>query len=77
VPSFPTPLTPWSPSSTRSQAIVPIRQQVSEIYKDIGFKEVWNGIGARIILVGTLTGLQWSIYDSFKVSVGLQASGGK
>jgi hypothetical protein len=28
-------------------------------------------------MVGTLTGLQWWIYDSFKVAVGLQASGGK
>lgn len=55
----------------------PIGQQVKEIYGDIGFKGLWNGIGARIIMVGTLTGLQWWIYDSFKVAVGLQASGGK
>lgn len=55
----------------------PIGQQAKEIYKDIGFKGLWNGIGARIIMVGTLTGLQWWIYDSFKVATGLQASGGK
>jgi solute carrier family 25 phosphate transporter 3 len=55
----------------------PIGQQVGEIYRDIGFKGLWNGIGARIIMVGTLTGLQWWIYDSFKVATGLQASGGK
>ena len=55
----------------------PIGQQVGEIYRDIGFKGLWNGIGARIIMVGTLTGLQWYIYDSFKVATGLQASGGK
>jgi len=55
----------------------PMGQQVSAIYKDIGFKGLWNGIGARIIMVGTLTGLQWWIYDSFKVATGLQASGGK
>jgi len=55
----------------------PIGEQVKAIYGDIGFKGLWNGIGARIIMVGTLTGLQWYIYDSFKVSMGLQASGGK
>jgi solute carrier family 25 phosphate transporter 3 len=31
--------------------------QVKEIYRDIGFKGLWNGLGARIIMVGTLTGL--------------------
>jgi solute carrier family 25 (mitochondrial phosphate transporter), member 3 len=45
------------------------------IYADIGFSGLWNGLGARIIMVGTLTGLQWWIYDSFKVACGLQASG--
>jgi solute carrier family 25 phosphate transporter 3 len=46
-----------------------------EIYSRIGFNGLWNGLGARIIMVGTLTGLQWWIYDTFKVSMGLQASG--
>jgi hypothetical protein len=26
-------------------------------------------------MIGTLTGLQWWIYDTFKVACGLQASG--
>lgn len=47
----------------------------SEIYSRIGFNGLWNGLGARIIMVGTLTGLQWWIYDTFKVACGLQASG--
>ena len=55
----------------------PMGEQVSAIYKDIGFKGLWNGIVARIIMVGTLTGMQWYIYDSFKVATGLQASGVK
>ena len=55
----------------------PIGVQAKKIYSEIGFKGLWNGIGARIIMVGTLTGLQWYIYDSFKVAAGLQASGGK
>merc|ERR1712048_1500936 len=52
-------------------------QQVKEIYSEIGFKGLWNGLGARIIMVGTLTGLQWWIYDSFKVACGLATTGGK
>uniref|UniRef100_A0A7S3MSK1 Uncharacterized protein n=1 Tax=Favella ehrenbergii TaxID=182087 RepID=A0A7S3MSK1_9SPIT len=48
-----------------------------EIYKDIGFNGLWKGLGARIFMIGTLTGLQWYIYDSFKVAVGLATTGGK
>jgi len=55
----------------------PMLSQVKEIYSDIGFKGLWNGLGARIIMIGTLTGLQWYIYDSFKVACGLQTTGGK
>ena len=47
-----------------------------EIYKQIGFAGLWNGLGARIIMVGTLTGLQWWIYDTFKVACGLWLSDG-
>jgi len=47
----------------------------SEIYSEIGFKGLWSGLGARIFMIGTLTGLQWYIYDTFKVACGLQASG--
>jgi len=28
---------------------------------------LWKGLGARILMIGTLTGLQWFIYDSVKV----------
>jgi solute carrier family 25 phosphate transporter 3 len=48
--------------------------KVSKIYADIGFKGLWTGLGKRILMVGTLTGLQWWIYDSFKTMVGLQTS---
>jgi solute carrier family 25 phosphate transporter 3 len=50
---------------------------VSKIYGEIGFKGLWTGLGTRILMVGTLTGLQWWIYDSFKTAVGLQTTGGK
>lgn len=29
---------------------------LGRIYKDIGFKGLWNGLGARIFMIGTLTG---------------------
>lgn len=49
---------------------------VRKIYREIGFAGLWRGLGTRILMIGTLTGLQWWIYDSFKTAVGLQASGG-
>ncbi|GAB7335239.1 hypothetical protein MBLNU13_g07653t1 [Cladosporium sp. NU13] len=49
---------------------------VSRIYKDIGFSGLWAGLPIRIVMIGTLTGLQWMIYDSFKLFMGLPATGG-
>jgi solute carrier family 25 phosphate transporter 3 len=51
--------------------------QVREIYGEIGFPGLWKGVGTRIFMVGTLTCLQWVIYDSFKVWCGLATTGGK
>lgn len=36
--------------------------------KALGFKGMWAGLGPRIIMIGTLTALQWFIYDSVKVA---------
>uniref|UniRef100_H2YHP4 Solute carrier family 25 member 3 n=1 Tax=Ciona savignyi TaxID=51511 RepID=H2YHP4_CIOSA len=33
----------------------------------LGPKGVWKGLFARILMIGTLTALQWFIYDSVKV----------
>lgn len=49
---------------------------VKRIYAQIGFGGLWNGLGVRIVMIGTLTGLQWLGYDSFKVAVGLPTTGG-
>lgn len=48
---------------------------IAKILKDLGPLGVWRGLGARIIMIGTLTALQWFIYDSFKVWVGLPTTG--
>jgi solute carrier family 25 phosphate transporter 3 len=37
---------------------------MGRIYKDIGFSGLWNGLPVRIVMIGTLTGLQWMIYAS-------------
>ncbi|ODQ78516.1 hypothetical protein BABINDRAFT_172266 [Babjeviella inositovora NRRL Y-12698] len=51
-------------------------QALSRIYLKIGFAGLWNGLPVRIVMIGTLTGFQWLIYDSFKVAVGLPTTGG-
>ncbi|USW54931.1 Putative mitochondrial phosphate carrier protein Pic2/Mir1 [Septoria linicola] len=49
---------------------------IGRIYKDIGFSGLWSGLPVRIVMIGTLTGLQWMIYDSFKIFMGLPTTGG-
>ncbi|KAG8421681.1 Cu/Pi carrier [Metarhizium acridum] len=39
---------------------------ISRIYGEIGFGGLWNGLPVRIVMIGTLTGLQWMIYVSFQ-----------
>ncbi|BGP30533.1 Cu/Pi carrier [Rhodotorula toruloides] len=55
---------------------------VGSIYQQIGFGGLWGGLGTRIIMIGTLTALQWLIYDThveplwtFKVTMGLPTTG--
>ena len=58
---------------TKGSTLSAIRQIVGEV----GFGGLWNGLVARIIMIGTLTGLQWWIYNAFKSMVGLPTVGGK
>lgn len=41
-----------------------------------GFAGLWKGFGPRVFMIGTLTGLQWFIYDSWKVQFGIPTTGG-
>jgi len=56
-------------------------QKMSLIYSGdgqtpgIGFKGLWAGFLPRVIMIGTLTGLQWFIYGAFKAAVGLPTPG--
>jgi len=54
----------------------PASVQARQIYSEIGFNGLWKGLATRIFMIGTLTGLQWWIYDSFKVAMGLATTGG-
>jgi len=42
----------------------------------IGFAGLWKGFAPRVVMIGTLTGLQWFIYGAFKAYVGLPTPGG-
>lgn len=41
------------------------------VLRRLGFRGVWKGLFARILLIGTLTALQWFIYDFVKVTLKL------
>ncbi|CAH1423109.1 unnamed protein product [Lactuca virosa] len=50
---------------------------VGNAVKEIGlFGLFTRGLPLRILMIGTLTGAQWGIYDAFKVLVGLPTTGG-
>lgn len=50
---------------------------MGQIIGEMGWFALFTrGLPLRIVMIGTLTGLQWGIYDSFKVSVGLPTTGG-
>jgi len=42
----------------------------------IGFSGLWTGLGPRVVMIGTLTGLQWFLYGAFKAYIGLPVPGG-
>ncbi|XP_013142468.1 PREDICTED: phosphate carrier protein, mitochondrial-like [Papilio polytes] len=40
---------------------------VGSIVSKLGWAGVWKGLGTRIVMIGTLTALQWFIFDGAKV----------
>jgi len=58
-----------------------IGQKMSVIYSGtkevpgIGFAGLWAGFVPRVVMIGTLTGLQWFLYGAFKAQVGLPTPG--
>ncbi|XP_020273671.1 mitochondrial phosphate carrier protein 3, mitochondrial-like isoform X3 [Asparagus officinalis] len=50
---------------------------VSDAVMKLGLWGLFSrGLTLRILMIGTLTGAQWGIYDAFKVLVGLPTTGG-
>jgi len=48
------------------------------IANEVGFVALaTKGLGTRVLMIGTLTGFQWWIYDTFKTVMGLGTTGGK
>ena len=52
------------------------KMNMFQAMKVLGWKGCWNGLGTRILMIGTLTGLQWWIYDTWKTFCGFPSSGG-
>jgi solute carrier family 25 phosphate transporter 3 len=53
-------------------------KSIGQIANEVGFANLaTKGLGTRVLMIGTLTGLQWWIYDSFKTAFGLGTTGGK
>ncbi|KAL8492530.1 hypothetical protein ACS0TY_023932 [Phlomoides rotata] len=50
---------------------------IGDAVSKIGLRGLFTrGLPLRIVMIGTLTGAQWGIYDAFKVFVGLPTTGG-
>lgn len=53
-------------------------KSVGAIASEVGIANLaTKGLGTRVLMIGTLTGFQWWIYDTFKVAMGLGSTGGK
>jgi len=52
-------------------------KSLGQIAGEVGIKKLCTaGLGTRILMIGTLTGLQWWIYDTFKTALGMGTTGG-
>lgn len=48
-----------------------------QMASEMGYTKLFTkGLGTRVLMIGTLTGLQWWIYDTFKSSMGMGTTGG-
>jgi len=53
-------------------------KSVGQIASEVGIANLaTKGLGTRVLMIGTLTGFQWWIYDTFKSSMGMGTTGGK
>ena len=50
-------------------------ERCRRVVGEVGYRGLWAGLAPRVLMVGTLTGLQWLIYGTFKAAVGLPTPG--
>eukprot|EP00179_Madagascaria_erythrocladioides_P010296 CAMPEP_0198310026 /NCGR_PEP_ID=MMETSP1450-20131203/2223_1 /TAXON_ID=753684 ORGANISM="Madagascaria erythrocladiodes, Strain CCMP3234" /NCGR_SAMPLE_ID=MMETSP1450 /ASSEMBLY_ACC=CAM_ASM_001115 /LENGTH=300 /DNA_ID=CAMNT_0044012815 /DNA_START=47 /DNA_END=949 /DNA_ORIENTATION=+ len=51
---------------------------IAQIAREFGLRNLATaGLAARILMVGSLTGFQWLIFDSYKAAAGFATTGGK
>jgi len=56
---------------------MPPEGKVGKLYaSNGGFSGLWKGFGPRVFMIGTLTALQWYIYDQVKVVFEIPTTGG-
>lgn len=52
-------------------------ENMKMIVNDIGFRGLWRGLGVRLVLQGVVASMQFFGFDSIKVAIGLETTGGK
>ena len=50
-------------------------ERCRRVYGRVGFRGLWAGLAPRVLMIGTLTGMQWLLYGAFKAYVGLPTPG--
>lgn len=58
----------WAASQCMAVGGVVVICSFSQMAGEFGYGRLFTkGLGTRVLMIGTLTGLQWWIYDTFKV----------
>jgi len=53
------------------QVSVVLYKNYLHILTELTYTDLWKGLGPRILMIGTLTALQWFIYDSVKIALAM------
>ena len=64
-------------NQNKTSSKVGLINSIRDIYNEIGFFGLWRGLSTRILMTGTLSALEWLIYDYLKLIVGLETTGEK
>ena len=58
-------------SATVTECMVEAFPGVMEVCKDLGIRGCFRGLGARALMIGSLTALQFAFYEKFKRAVSI------